>query len=142
METVKHKFYVNDCLKLVSSEELAINLSSQLCELLTRGGFKLTKWLSNSRKVIESLSASKRAAQVEDLDFEKLPVERAFGVQWNTSHQFGFRIVIKGRPAPRRAILSVACSVYDPLGFVASSILNTKLILQVPQEITLGRHYS
>ena len=51
METVKRKFYVNDCLKLVSLEELAINLSSQLCELLTRGGFKLTKWLSNSRKV-------------------------------------------------------------------------------------------
>ena len=69
METVKRKFYVNDCLKLVSCEELAINLSSQLCELLTRRGFKLTKWLSNSRKVIESLSASKRAAQVEDLDF-------------------------------------------------------------------------
>ena len=129
METVKRTFYVNDCLKLVSSKDLAINLSSQLCKLLTRGGFKLKKWLSNSRKVIESLSASKRAAQVEDLDFEKLPVERALGVQWNISHQFGFRIVIKDRPAPTRAILSIASSVYDPLRFVAPFILNAELIL-------------
>ena len=124
METIKRKFYVNDCLKLVSSEELVINLSSQLCELLTRGAFKLTKWLSNSRKVIESLSASKRAAQVEDLRFEKLPVERALGVQWNIPHQFGFRIVIKDRPEPRRGISSIASSVYDPLELVAPFILN------------------
>ena len=131
IETVERNFYVDDCLKSVSSEELAVNLSSQLCELLARGGFKLTKWLSNSRKVIESLPASERAAQVKDLDFEKLPVERALGVQWNiSSDQFGFRIVIKDRPATRRGILSIVSSVYDPLGFVAPFILNAKLILQ------------
>ena len=131
IKTVECNFYVDDCLKSVSSEELAVNLSSQLRELLARGGFKLTKWLSNSQKVIESLPASERAAQVKDLDFEKLPVERALGVQWNiSSDQFGFRIVIKDRPATRRGILSIVSSVYDPLGFVAPFILNAKPILQ------------
>ena len=131
IKTVECNFYVDDCLKSVSSEELAVNLSSQLRELLARGGFKLTKWLSNSQKVIESLPASERAAQVKDLDFEKLPVERALGVQWNiSSDQFGFRIVIKDRPATRRGILSIVSLVYDPLGFVAPFILNAKPILQ------------
>ena len=88
-------------------------------------------WLSNSRKVINSLPASERAAQVKDLDFDKLPIERALGVQWNiSSDQFGFRIVIKDRSARRRGILSIVSSVYDPLGFVAPFILNAKLILQ------------
>ena len=128
---MKRNFYVDDCLKSVESEDNAIRLTSQLCELLARGGFKLTKWLSNSKKVIESLPESERAAQVKTLDFDKLPVERALGVQWNiASDQFGFSIVIKDRPATRRGILSIVSSVYDPLGFAAPFILNAKLILQ------------
>ena len=88
-------------------------------------------WLSHSRKVIESLPASERAAQVKDLDFEKLPVERALGIQWNiSSDQFGFRIVIKDRPVTRRGILSIVISLYDLFGFVAPFILNAKLILK------------
>ena len=131
VETVKRNFYVDDCLKSVSSEDKAIRLASQLCELLARGGFKLTKWLSNSRRVIESLPVTERAPQVKDLDFDKLPVERALGVQWNiSSDQFGFKITVKDRPATRRGILSIVSSVYDPLGFVAPFVLNAKLILQ------------
>ena len=131
ISTVKRNFYVDDCLKSVGSDDDAIRLARQLRELLARGGFKLTKWLSNSRKVIESLPESERAAQVKNLDFDKLPVERALGVQWNVaSDQFGFSIVIKDRPATRRGILSIISSVYDPLGFAAPFILNAKLILQ------------
>ena len=63
------------------------------------------------------------------------------GVQWIISHQFGFRIVIKDRPAPRRAILSIASSVYDPLGFVAPFILNAELILKNLCRKKLHRNY-
>ena len=63
IETMKRNFYVDDCLKSVGSDDKAIRLARQLCELLARGRFKLTKWLSNSRKVIESLPESERAAQ-------------------------------------------------------------------------------
>ena len=91
IETVKRNFYVDDCFKSVGSDDNAIRLARQLRELLARGGFKLTKWLSNSRKVIESLPESERAAQVKTIDFDKLPVERALGVQWNvSSDQFGW----------------------------------------------------
>lgn len=73
---------------------------------------------------------SERAAQVKNLDFDKLPVERALGVQWNVaSDQFGFSIVIKDRPTTKRDILSIVSSVYDPLGFAAAFILNVKTIL-------------
>ena len=131
IETVKRNFYVNGCLKLVSSEGKAIRLASQLCELLACGGFKLTKCLSNSRRVIESLPVTERAPQVKDLDFDKLPVERALSVQWNIpSDQFGFKITDKDRPATRRGILLIVSSINDPLGFVAPFILNAKLILQ------------
>ncbi|XP_028415393.1 uncharacterized protein LOC114538415 [Dendronephthya gigantea] len=131
IETVKRNFYVDDCLKSVRDEEEAIKLSKELRELLSLGGFNLTKWLSNSRKVIESLPEAERAAQVKDLDFDKIPIERALGVRWNVSSDtFGFAIVIKERPATRRGILSIVSSIYYPLGFVAPYILSAKLILQ------------
>lgn len=131
IETVKHNFSVDDCLKSVGSDNNTIRLAQQLRELLARDGFKLTKWLSNSRKVIESLPESERAAQVKTPDFDKLPVERSLGVHWDvSSNQFGFRIVVKDRPATGRGILSIVSSVYDPLGFAAPFTFNAKLTLQ------------
>ena len=52
VETVKRNFYADDCLKSVGSDKNAIQLAGQLRELLSRGGFKLTKWLFNSGKVV------------------------------------------------------------------------------------------
>ena len=131
IETVIHNFYFDDCLKSVTSEDAAVRLVNQLRELLARGGFNLTKWVSNSKKVIESVPEANRAAQVKNLELDQLPVERALGDQWDvTSDQFGFKIIVKDRPATRRGILSVVSSVYDPLGFAAPFILLEKLILQ------------
>ena len=72
IETVYRNFYMDDALKSVESEDKAIRLANQLRELMSRGGFNLTKWLSNSRKVIESLPEDSRASQVKSLDFDKL----------------------------------------------------------------------
>ena len=139
IETVEKNFYVDDCLKSVSGEDEAVDLAKQLRELLARGGFKLTKWLSNSKKVMKSLPESERASILKDLDFNSWAIERALGVQWNiSSDQFGFKIVIKDRPATRRGILSIVSSVYDPLGFVAPFIFQAKLILQELCRLKLG----
>ena len=115
IRTVQRNFYVDDCLTSVPTEDAAVTLADQLRELLARGGFKLTKCLSNSKRVLESLPESERSAKVKGLDFDKLPVQRALGVQWNvSSHTFGFSIVIKDKPATRRGILSIVSLVYDP----------------------------
>ena len=49
IDAVQKNFYVDDCLKSVQSSCTAIDLRGQLCELLQRGGFRLTKWSSNSK---------------------------------------------------------------------------------------------
>ena len=129
--TVKRNFYVDDCLKSVQSEQTAISHVEHLTGLLKKGGFRLTKWLSSSREVMESIPESERATSVKDLDFDHAPIERAPGVQWRVvSDTFGFKITIKDRPATRRGILSVVSSIYDPLGFIAPFIFTAKIILQ------------
>ena len=58
VSSVKRNFYVDDCLKSVKSDEDAIRQVRDLTELLKKGGFRLTKWLSNSRTVVESVPES------------------------------------------------------------------------------------
>ena len=108
IEAVRRNFYVDDCLKSVGSEQDAIRLIDELRHLLAKGGFRLTKFILNSPEVIESVPASERAGSVKKLDFDHLPVERAFGMQWDVqSDLFGFKITVKDRPLIRRGIRSV-----------------------------------
>jgi len=70
VETVERNSYVDDCLKCVKSVEMAIHLVTELSQLLNMGGFRLTKWLSNSRQVIETIPESERATSVKNLDLD------------------------------------------------------------------------
>ena len=45
-------------------------------DFLSRGRFRLTKWISNDRKVLESIPQSERAASGVDLALDEIPVER------------------------------------------------------------------
>jgi hypothetical protein len=66
-----------------------------------------------------------------DLDKEKLPIERALGIEWNTeSDFFAIKVAIKDRALTRRGILSMVSSIYDPLGFLSPFTLKAKQILQ------------
>ena len=49
-----------------------MRLSSQLRELLAKGGFRLTKWLSNDWEVLAEIPQSERASSVVNLDIEDL----------------------------------------------------------------------
>ena len=61
IQTVKENFYVDDCLKSIASEEEAILMVKHLTALCHRGGFALTKWSSNNRTVLQTLSEEHRA---------------------------------------------------------------------------------
>ena len=99
-----------------------------MCHL---GGFHLTKWLSNSRSVLQSIDEQERAKIVKDLSCDAFPMQRTLGVCWDVDTDcFGFQITEQTCQPTRRKILSTVSSVYDPLGFAAPFILSAKLILQ------------
>lgn len=133
INTVLRNFYVDDCLKSVSTEEQAVALIQDLRDLCATGGFKLTKWISNSRAVLASVPEDDRAKEVKELDLENdhLPIERALGVQWCVeSDTLKFRVVVQNKPLTRRGVLSMVSTIYDPLGILAPLILPAKQILQ------------
>ena len=129
-ETVKKNFYVGDLLKSLPTEEEAIEVIHDVKNMCAKGGFNLTKFVSNSRRVIMS---EDRAKEIKGLDLgqDKLPIERALGVHWCIeSDAFKFRIELKDQPGTRRGMLSTISSVYDSLGIIAPVILIGKRILQ------------
>ena len=118
IDTLKRNFYVDDCLKSVSTVGEALNLVEELPKLLHRGGFHLTKWISNRREVMNVIPSEERASTTVDLDLDKLPINRALGVKWDVGNDtFGFKVVSPSLVYTRRKILSFVSCIYDPLGF-------------------------
>ncbi len=130
---VRRNFYVDDLLISVNSVEEATRIQKQLTDLLAKGGFHLTKWVSNSREVLDAVPESERSKELKNVHIEddKLPIQRALGLQWDVeTDRFTFNIGMKEVPPTRRGMLSKISSVYDPLGFVSPYILKAKIILQ------------
>ncbi|XP_022102055.1 uncharacterized protein LOC110985381 [Acanthaster planci] len=138
---VMRNFYVDDCLVSLATEVEAIRVSRELRELLSRGGFQLTKWLSNSPQVLESTPQEDRAVGVRglDLNHEALPTERALGMQWDVETDcFGYKVSQREKPLTRRGLLSIVSSIYDPHGFASPFTLLAKKIVQDLSRKKLG----
>ena len=140
-DTILNNIYVDDCLKSVATEDEAIRLIKELTAACQRGGFHFSKWITNSRKVLSSVPEADRAKEVKELnlDRDRLPTERALGVQWCVEDDnFTFNVTTKSQPHTRRGILSEVSSIYDPLGFLAPFTLPAKLLLQELCSLNLG----
>ncbi|XP_030834607.1 uncharacterized protein LOC115921347 [Strongylocentrotus purpuratus] len=55
LDAIQKDFYVDDFLKSVSTPQEGIDLAESLRQVLSKGGFKLTKWSSNRREVLDSI---------------------------------------------------------------------------------------
>ena len=54
-----------------------------MVELLAQGGFNLTKFMSNSKKLLRAVPKDKRSEPDLNLDMDELPIERALGIRWS-----------------------------------------------------------
>ena len=67
-ETLRNNFYLNDALRSVPTEKDNVELVQAVKEMCAKGGFKLTKFVSNSRKVMISVPAEDRAKDIKGLE--------------------------------------------------------------------------
>ena len=87
--------------------------------------------MPNSREVLAAIPPSEVACDTVGLDCSKLPQERAFGIKWDTEQDFlCLQTAKSGFPETKRGILTATTSVFDPLGFAASYVIKSKLIVQ------------
>ena len=72
-------------------------MREDLCVVLSRGGFQLTKWLCNRREVLKTIPTSDRASSILNLNLNSgvLPIEITLGVRCNIdSDMFTFKMVL------------------------------------------------
>ena len=130
--TLKENFYVDDLLKSVNSKDDAIKIIKNVISMCNEGGFNLTKFVSNSKKVLHSIPETFRKNGVKNKDLGcKLPDEPALGILWNVeANTLRFNTAIKRKPLTRTEMLSTLSSIYDPPGLDAPFLLKGKQIIQ------------
>ena len=124
-------FFVDDLLKSVQTIDQATALAVKLTAMLNKGGFHLTKFMSNQREVLSALPTQERADPTLNLELDQLPVNRTLGLHWDAERDvFCFKTVSTDKPATKRGILSTVSSLFDPLGFLSPFILPVKVLVQ------------
>ena len=135
-QTVLRNFYVDDCLATTNTEREAVILASNLKQLCSKGGFNLTKFISNSVTVLDSIPEADRSPKIKSLhlDSDVLPTDRALGVSWHVqSDRLGYQVEMNkftSKPLTRRGMLSALATFYDPLGLAAPYVMRARMILQ------------
>ena len=124
--------FVDDLLKSVESEEIAIQLIKDVRSMCGEGGFNLTKFICNRSAVLQSVPECHQRSGVKNADLDgSLPAERALGIYWNTDKDtFKFKINLTKKPMTCWGILPIISSISDSLGFVAPYTLKGKKLLQ------------
>ena len=138
---ISKNFYVDDCLVSVNDESKAVKLVEDLTEMCAKGGFKITKWISNSCGVINMIPQSERSKDINNFDLEcdELLGERVLGVYWPTDRDaFELKTIVKNVAPSKRNILSVIAFVHDPLGMASPFVLTAKFLLQEMCRMSIG----
>ena len=137
VNAVLQGIYVDDMCIGCDTEEATVVLVNELRPLLASGGFHLTKFVSNSKKVLEQVPKEDLATTVNIS--EELPVHKTLGVYWDAAADvLKVKVSIKKKPCTRRGLLSMIGQTYDPLGIIQPFILPARRLLQQACVFKLG----
>ena len=126
-------FYVDDGITSVPTQDEAIKLIKDTTDVCKSANLRLHKFLSNDRRVLETIPEEDITSNLQGLDLykDKLPSERTLGLEWCTeTDSFIFTGNLDDRPATKRGILSSVSQIYDPLGLLAPFLLQGRVIMQ------------
>ena len=133
-EVKRSNFNVDDLLKSVDDPKTAMILVKNVVDMCKNGGFHLTKFISNNRKLLMYILEGQRRNGAKKADLiDDLPTGKALSIQWNIpDDSFTFNIQVNRRPLTKIKMLSIISSVYDPLGLASPFVLEGR---QLPQTL-------
>ena len=80
---------------------------TQLCDLLSKRGFRLRKWLSNSNEVLDQIPEAERFKALQSYSFSENVSERVLGLHWDVEKDiFKFNVNLREFSNTKRGVLS------------------------------------
>ncbi|XP_055680362.1 uncharacterized protein LOC129788386 [Lutzomyia longipalpis] len=134
-EALRKAFYVDDCILSVETLSKALEVQSQLIDLLKRGGFLLTKWTANHPSLQPTDSNETDAVHITD------PTTSALGLMWySNADTFTFQspISMDEENKTKREILSAIARLFDPLGLIGPVVIEAKILMQEAHKLKQG----
>ncbi|XP_063436301.1 uncharacterized protein LOC134717737 [Mytilus trossulus] len=126
-DTLENGLYVDNILTSFDNENDVIDYYRRSRELLTKGGFNLRSWNSNSPKLQEIASKEKT--------LDKDEPTKILGMQWNAKsdklfyQSNAFEMDKKGK-LTKRYILRQSSKIFDPLGLLSPVTVKAKIFMQ------------
>ena len=126
-DLIFNSFYLDDFVHSFVNEQKAETAVQDLRQTLSKGGFSLTKFVSNSVQCLSKIPK-------EYCDSEK-DKHRILGVMCNTIndtffHQKLAKVQEDKTDYTLRKLLSLIACLFDPLGIIAPLLITLKIILQ------------
>ncbi|GFS91597.1 integrase catalytic domain-containing protein [Trichonephila clavipes] len=127
--TLSH-FYIDDLLSGSATKKGAIQLVSEL-QMMKRGEFSLRKWVSNDPDVLATIPEELKAVDSKHTIKDDQPV-KILGIAWLPDvDKFTFTITVDETDVwTKRKVLSEVAKIFDPLGWLAPSVVISKISLQ------------
>lgn len=143
-------FYMDDLMTGCDTVESGLEIYKQIKGLLGKGGFMLQKWNSNNKEILERIRSTEEYEIMGQLDQSKLtdrPLKereeiaikqdstiKILGLTWNRNEDtFQYTVnlpTLSSAPATKRSIISDIARLFDPLGWLAPSIVVAKVFIQ------------
>ena len=134
-QEVLDKFYLDDYLDSLETPHEALSRAKNLVELLKLGGFKLTKFISNTPRLLDEIDNNDQLCQIKViLVSDEEASLHVLGLKWN--HRKYTLVVSRGTKCDesnkvrQRLVLSLVAKVFDPIGLVAPFMVTARPLLK------------
>ncbi|XP_017468483.1 PREDICTED: uncharacterized protein LOC108360631 [Rhagoletis zephyria] len=131
-KAIKQHFYVDDFMACAINARLAIELKNELCTILSKGGFHLRKWASNSGTFMQSIETRDRELNSETI-IDTSQAIKTLGLLWDTSRdcfKYSVNLPIIEQTVTKRAVLSDIAKIFDPIGWLSPVVNAMKIFMQ------------
>ncbi|XP_062709057.1 uncharacterized protein LOC134288379 [Aedes albopictus] len=137
---IKENHYVDDYLDSVDSVDEAVQLAVDVKTVHERAGFQIRHWTSNSPDVLRRIGEQNTQEMKSFVMDKGSQQERILGMVWQSNEDvFSYTTTFRSELErlfdvavipTKREVLRLVVSLFDPLGLVASFVVEGKVIIQ------------
>lgn len=137
-EKIINDFYMDDLLTGCQHIKEGKQIYKDINEILIKGGYKLQKWSSNSNELLkaikgEEINKNESKSEENNLEIKMDEVMKILGLTWNRStDEFEYVVNLPplNYPVTKRKVISEIARLFDPLGWLAPTIIKAKIFIQ------------